>query len=373
MKRPVVILLGPHRNAMSGVSTHLNLLFASPLADAFSLAHFQVGSEGRREGRGGRLVRLLVSPLSLAVAILVRGAAIVHLNTSLNTRAYWRDLAYLVVAKLCGARMLYQVHGGELPQQFSRGSRVLTALLRGALQLPDAIVVLARSELEAYRSFVPRQQVLALPNSIDCTPYARFSRRRFDETAPLKLVYIGRLAREKGLFDALEGLRLARTLGTEASLVIAGSGPEEAQLRRYAEALGVADVVSFRGPVFGEDKIQLLVDADALVLASYSEGLPYALLEGMAAGAAVVATRVGAIPDVVIDGVHGLLVPPRDPEAIACAIGRLASDQESLARMSAACQKRIAVGYSMEWLSGEFRRLYSEMCAGKRIKALTRS
>jgi glycosyltransferase involved in cell wall biosynthesis len=373
MKRPVAILLGPHREAVSGVSTHLNLLFTSPLAGEFSLVHFQVGSEGRVEGGAGRLLRLLVSPFRLAAAILARGAAIVHLNTSLNARAYWRDLAYLVVAKLCGARALYQVHGGALPQTFLRGNRVLTALLRLTLQLPDAIVVLARSELDAYREFVPRQQVLALPNGIDCAPYAKPARGRFDGSAPLELVYIGRLAREKGLFEALEGLKLARARGARARIVIAGSGPEEARLRRLAEEIGIADAVSFRGPVFGEDKVKLLGEAHALVLVSHGEGLPYALLEAMAAGAAVIATRVGAIPDVVVDGVHGLLVPQRSPEAIARAIVRLASEPDSLARMSAACRRRIAGGYSMERLAGEFCRLYSELCAAKRVKALTRS
>jgi glycosyltransferase involved in cell wall biosynthesis len=373
MKRPVVLVLGPHREAASGVSTHLNLLFGSRLADEFTLVHFQVGTEGRTEGGCGRLVRLLVSPFSLALAILARSAAIVHLNTSLDARAYWRDLAYLVVARLCGARVLYQLHGGALPLQFFARSRVLTAFLRGTLQLPDAIVVLAQAELEAYRKFVPGQQVLACPNGIDCTDYAKFARVRSDAAAPLKLVYVGRLVREKGLYDALHGLKLAHARGARAQVVLVGSGPEEAQLRRFAEELGLAADVSFVKPAFGESKIKLLSDADVLILASYREGLPYALLEAMAAGTPAITTRVGAIPDVVTDGVHGLLIPPRDPEAIARAIGRLAADRDLLARMSAACRSRIAGRFSMERLSGEIRRLYSEMCAGKRIKALTKS
>jgi glycosyltransferase involved in cell wall biosynthesis len=307
------------------------------------------------------------------MAILARGAGIVHLNTSLNVRAYWRDLAYLVVAKLCGARVLYQVHGGALPQQFFARSRVLTAFLRGTLQMPHAIVVLAQAELEAYRKFVPGQQVLACPNGIDYADYAKFARLRPAAAAPLKLVYVGRLVREKGLYEVLQGLKLAQEQGARARITLAGSGPEEARLRRFAEELGLAADVSFIGPAFGENKIKLLTDADVLVLASYSEGLPYALLEGMAAGAPAITTRVGAIPDVITEGVHGLFVPFRDSEAIARAIGRLAADRDLLARMSAACRRRIAGRYSMERLSGEVRRLYSEMCAGKRIKVLTRS
>jgi glycosyltransferase involved in cell wall biosynthesis len=373
MKRPVVLLLGPHREAVSGVSTHLNLLFASRLAGEFSLAHFQVGSEGRTEGRLGLLVRLLVSPISLALAILMRGVAVVHFNTALTARAYWRDLVYLIVAKICGTRVIYQMHGGALPQQFFGRSRALTGFLRGTLLLPDAVVVLARSELEAYRSFVPGQQVLVVPNGIDCAEYAEFARVRSDATAPLKLVYIGRLAKEKGLYEVLRGLELARARGTRARIVLAGSGPEEGRLRQCADELGLGRDVTLIGPVFGKNKTRLLGGADVLVLASYSEGLPYALLESMAAGAPVITTRVGAIPDVVIEGVHGLFVPLCDPEAVGRAIARLASDRDLLARMSAACRRRIAGGYSTERLSDEFHRLYCELCAAKRIKALTRS
>ena len=98
-----------------------------------------------------------------------------------------------------------------------------------------------------------------------------------------------------------------------------------------------------------------------LLLASYSEGLPYALLEGMAAGAVPVASPVGAIPDVMHDGVHGLLVPARQSAPIARALARLGSDRAALARMSAACRKRIAAGYSIERVAAELSGVYNRL------------
>lgn len=373
MTRPVALLLGPHLDAVSGVSTHLNLLLASSLAEEFRLVHFQVGSEGRRERAAGRVLRLALSPLRLAFEILGRNAAIVHLNTSLNARAYWRDLAYLAVARLCGARVVYQVHGGALPQAFCRGSRVLESILRGALRLADAVVVLARIELRAYRKFAPGVAVVALPNAIDAAPYAALKRAPARPGTPLRLAYVGRLAREKGLPETLQGLKLALAQGARAQLVIAGSGPDEEKLRELAHDLGLGDAVAFIGPVFGEAKAKLLAGADALVLASHSEGLPYALLEGMSAGTAVIATRVGAIPDVVVDGVHGLFVPPHNPLAIGHAIARLDADRGLLARMSEAGRRRVAGSYSLDRLAGDFRRLYAELCAGRQARVLTRS
>ena len=362
MNHPVVVLLGPHRAAVSGVSTHVNLLMESALGEDFEIVHFQVGSEGRDEGAIGRFLRLLVSPFLLAATIVFRHASLVHLNTSLNTRAYWRDLVYLAIAKMLGARTVYQVHGGDLPQRFYARSRLLTSFLRWTLGLPDLVVVLAQVELAAYREFVPDQTVVALPNGIDCRPFGAVPTVRTNDEQALRLVYIGRVAREKGLYETLQAVRLAHELGVETRLVIAGQGAEESRLRRYAQALGIAPRVCFVGPVFGADKVKLFAGADAMVLASYAEGLPYALLEAMAAGIPVIATPVGAIPDVVTDGIHGFLVPPRDGKAIAESLVLLAGDRERLSWMSRACRRRIRAAFSIDRLAQELALHYARIC-----------
>jgi len=113
--------------------------------------------------------------------------------------------------------------------------------------------------------------------------------------------------------------------------------------------------------VFGNDKVKLLSGADVMVLPSYSEGLPYALLEAMAAGVPVIATPVGAIPDVASDGTHGFLVPPRDGKAIAEALAILAGDREKLSWMSRACRRRIRAAFSIERLAQELSYHYARL------------
>jgi glycosyltransferase involved in cell wall biosynthesis len=366
LNSPVIVILGPHRAAISGVSTHVNLLMGSTLREDYELVHFQVGSEGRDEGALGRLLRLMLSPFALFATILFRHAAVVHINTSLNTRAYWRDLAYLLVAKLLRARVVYQVHGGELPQDFFRGRRALTAFLRWTLTLPDLVAVLASSELDAYACFVPEQDVIALPNGIDCRPFAHIPTVVTQPSDPLRLIYIGRIAREKGLYESLQAMRLALELGVDARLTVAGAGPEEGRLRRYAAALGIAQRTTFVGPVFGSDKVNLLAGADVMLLPSYAEGLPYALLEAMAAGLPVLATPVGAIPDVVTPGTHGYLVPVRDGKSLAEALALLSGDRDKLSWMSRACRRRVRAAYSIERLAGELAVRYRDLIGGLR-------
>jgi len=361
MSRSVILVLGPARTAVSGVSTHVNLLLGSRLAEEHELVHFQVGSEGRSENAFARLLRLAFSPFALALAIIFRHACVVHINTSLNPRAYWRDLAYLAVAKCLGARVLYQVHGGELPGKFFERSPWLTGFLRMTLKAPDVVVVLAQRELQAYREFVPSQNVVLLPNGIDCAPFDAIPTVRSFPDKPLRLLYIGRIAREKGVYEIIQGMRLALEMGVEARLIVAGNGAELPRLRRYSQALGLGARVCFTGAVFGADKVKLLEGCDAFLLPSYSEGLPYALLESMAAGVPVIATPVGAIPDVVADGTHGILVRPRDGKEIAAALATLCLDRERLSWMSRACRRRIRAAYSIDRVAGEFSLLYAEL------------
>jgi glycosyltransferase involved in cell wall biosynthesis len=355
MKAPTILVLGPDRGVISGVATHLNLLLGSALARRFHLVHFQVGSEGRKEGVPGMLARLIASPFRLAAAIARTGASIVHLNPSLSPKAYWRDLPHLVAAKLCGARVVYQIHGGAV-------GLLPRSVLRATLHWPDVVVVLSTSEVEELRALAPRANVVLIPNAIDCGPFLGARRAA---GSPLRLFHIGRLVQTKGVFETVQGLALARSRGVDAQLVIAGDGPDLPRLRQAVEELGLAGQVRFAGSAFGERKARLTREADVLLLPTYhSEGLPYALLEGMAAGLVPIVTRIAAIPDVVTEGVHGLFVPARDPEAIAQALATLDADRARLARMGAASRERVLAAYSIGRLADDFAALYSTLTGG---------
>ncbi len=364
--RPVVLVASPSLDAISGVTTHALSLIGSPLQASFELVHFQVGSEGRAEGRLAMLARLAASPFALAVAIVRHGVDIVHLNTSLNAKAFWRDAAYAAVAKLLGASVVLQKHGGTLGEFAARQPAFL---VRAALRLPDAIAVLSREEVRAFSAFVPGKPVALLPNGIDVSLFRKKAGEE-KKTASLNLIYVGRLAPRKGLEEIVEALALARGRGLEARLVICGGGPLEAALRERAQALGLHAAVDFAGPTYGADKARRLGAADVLLLPSYSEGLPYAVLEGMAAGAVPVVTPVGALPDVIEEGVHGLFVPVGDAGAIAVALERLAADRDRLARQAGAARRRISSAYSLDRLAFDAGNLYSALRPGRAPKTI---
>lgn len=362
--RSKVVQLGPSFKAVSGVTTHLNQLFSSNLAQEFELLHFQVGSEGNNETILTKLWRLLTGPIFLLLFLLRHRPEIVQLNTSLEPKSYWRDLAFLCVSKMLNRRVVYQVHGGALPEEFFANSTLLTALLRRVLAWPDVVVLLAEVELAAYRRFVPAQRLVVIPNAIET---GNLVRRTLVEvnSGQLHLAYVGRLAKNKGVFEAIEAFAKLITQGHDLRLTVAGAGPDELHLKELVRKLNLEGRVHFSGPVFEEDKDALWCSVDIFVFPTYHrEGLPYALLESMAAGAVPVTTRVGAIPDVLQDGVHGLLVMSKDVDMLAQALARLVGDRTLLLRLAQAGRARVLEQYTVARLAHDFKQLYTNLLGG---------
>jgi glycosyltransferase involved in cell wall biosynthesis len=146
-------------------------------------------------------------------------------------------------------------------------------------------------------------------------------RPRDDRARPLVLA-VGRLKAPKDFLTLVRALALLRPGSFDALIV--GEGPDRPVLEGEARRLGLEDRVRFAGE--RHDVPDLLADADVFVLSSSSEGLPVSVLEAMAAELPVVASRVGGMPELVLDGVTGLLVEPGDPDELAAAIDRLVAD-----------------------------------------------
>jgi glycosyltransferase involved in cell wall biosynthesis len=353
-----VVVLGPSLTAVSGVSTHVNMLLGSSLSESFELLHFRVGSEGRKERVFGKVGRFLLSPLQFAAFLVRSRIDIVHLNTSLDMKAYWRDLNYLVVAKLLRRRVVNQVHGGPNPADFFPRSALLTWVLRQFLVRSDAVTVLSRQELHAYQVFDRRIKIHLVPNAID--PTGLIDEPRSDNRdQPLRLVYVGRILETKGIFEILAALRLLREQGRRFIFQVAGSGRDEDRLGAVVQESGLTDCARLLGPVFGAPKNRLWLESDAFLFPTrHTEGLPYTLLEAMAAGCVPVVSPVAAIPDVVQSEVNGFLVAASDPSQLAAVVARLDDDRALVARVAKAGRLRVRESYTTARLAADFAAIY---------------
>lgn len=358
-----VIIFSPALNAVSGVATHVNMLLNSRLTELYDFRHFQVGREGHAENGVQRLIRFVLSPFQLAIVLFKVKPKIVHINTSMNRKAFWRDLTLLVVAKLAGRKVVNQFHSGSAPiSLFS--NPLLLFLMRRFLLASDVVTVLSSEALVFHRAFDSRIAVELVPNAIDTNGLLNVTRCIHQAAPLLRLVYVGRIVRSKGLFDALEALHILKSGGLQFHMKVAGSGPDEALVRESILRLGLIHEVTLLGPIFGDAKSQLWLESDVQVFPTYhNEGLPYSILESMAAGCVPVTCRVAAIPDVMADGVHGLFVPAHDPQAVATAVRRLANDRQELSKMSRAGRTRIEEQYTVDRLAERLDEIYRRLVA----------
>jgi len=159
-------------------------------------------------------------------------------------------------------------------------------------------------------------------------------------------LFVGRLRIRKGVEVLLEAMARRREAGADRPLWIAGSGEHEAALRGTARRLGLGEErVRFLGRASAGQVRELLGRAAALVVPSIYEGMPLVVLEAMEAGVPVVASRVSGIPEVVVDGETGWLVPPEDPEALAEALAEVEEAPAEARRRAAGARARLEECY----------------------------
>jgi glycosyltransferase involved in cell wall biosynthesis len=170
---------------------------------------------------------------------------------------------------------------------------------------------------------------------------------------------VGRLSHEKGQSYLL---RAARAWPESVRVVIAGVGPDRHALQRIAHEERIAHRVSFTGLV--DDVAPYYALADVVVLPSLSEGSPNVLLEAMACGVPVVATNVGGIPEIALDGVNALLGPPGDPGFIAGAAGLLLTQPDLARRIGSAGRAAVIRRHQPEHRTETLSRLYAALTGG---------
>jgi glycosyltransferase involved in cell wall biosynthesis len=321
--------------------------------------------------RPGALAEPLVAA-GIAVRVVQRSArgfdprALARLARAMRTDgigvAHCHNYAALVygslAARMGGAVVVYTVHGAHTSARRATGRFQ-------SLHLVDRVVFVsadARS-VAARNGAVSARGVSTILNGVDVDALARSPeggraiRREFgiESDAPV-IGVVARLTRAKDhltLFDAVAALR---SEWPRMRCLVVGDGELRDELRRAVSERGLDGVVVFTGA--RSDIREVLSAMDVFALSSVTEGLAVTLLEAMSAGLPVVATRVGGNPEVVEDGVTGVLVDPKEPEALARAIASLLADPDRARTMGQAGIARVRAHFSLESMIRAYDEVY---------------
>ena len=238
-----------------------------------------------------------------------------------------------------------------------------TALIAVSPQVRDDLVALGVAPAER---FVVIRLGIELRERVAGEQNGRVDSRRYlgIEADRFAVGWIGRMTAVKRTDDVLVAFKRLRDEGVDAVLCMVGDGPDRAQLEQRAHDLGIVRETLFVG--YQEDVAPFYAAFDALILPSSNEGTPVSAIEALAAGRPVVATRVGGVPDVVVEGEDGFLVEPGATDDLADRLGRLARDPELRERMGQAGRERVLPRYAVDRLVDDVDRLYRSLLSAER-------
>ncbi len=349
-----IIMVGPALDSLGGIAS-----VAASYRDAglFQRSQVRYLASYRHPIWHDKIVRLVQSFFLLTAELLRHRVLLIHVHAA-SRGSFWRKSLFIALGRIFDVPIVLHIHSGEFVHFYTEEcSSLQRAIIRWAMRSSDRVLCLASSWKTALGGIEPRARLQILPNPIAAR---RMLPKGLEERAARAkcVLFLGRLHEKKGVYELLRAWPRILLEYPHTYLVIAGEGDTE-RVRAEASKLGIVSSVILPGWVTGEIKDEWLRRADILVLPSHAEGLPMCILEAMAAGVAVVATRVGGVPDLIEHGVNGLLVEPGDVYALSTAVLLLLNDTSLRQQIAVTAHERVdrefEVGHVTELLDTVWR------------------
>jgi glycosyltransferase involved in cell wall biosynthesis len=314
-------------------------------AERRGLTVLQIGCRGRLDWQSIRVIREKLVSLDINI---------------LHTHGYKPDIYGFLASRKLGLPLVSTCHLWTHDTAAVRMYEFLDSLF---LRRFDAVVAVSDTIADSLRrSGIHPAQVRVIDNGIDLSSFSHpraTLAEQINSGSNLVVGTVGRLVPQKGLEFFLRAAREVLPDFPNAAFVVIGAGPDREKLERMTRDLGIDRGVTFTGPC--ADMPGAYASMDVFVLASVDEGMPMVILEALASRRAVVATSVGAVPRLIVPGETGLLVPPRDVQALKIAILKLLNDSPLRARLGNAGEELVKRNHSRDHMAQNYLQLYEQI------------
>ena len=345
-----LLMLGAAPETRGSIAAVVEAYRAHGLFRRWPIEYIVTHGDGTRRDR----VALAWRGVSQFVERLARERRVaVHLHTAARGN-FWRDLPCMLAAIAAGRPLLLQIHGAGFERFYDACDSAARAVIRFVLERAAAVIVATDSRRSWVRSICRKAHAVSVPNPVAPIPEINSQGKNN------LILFLGKLQQSKGIFDLLHAVAGLRAVLPDVKLVCAGDG-ERITVARLAERLGIADAVKFTGWVGPSGKRALLESAAVFALPSYDEALPISLLEAMSAGLPVIASPVGGVQEVVVDGVTGFLAAPGDTRTLERLLGQVLRDKALADRVGAAARQSVRLRFSPERAVPRIEALYARI------------
>lgn len=362
-----ILMLSPSFEDQGGVADFCRSLM-SHLSPSFEIEHFEIGNRPGNRNPVRRLSFFLRDVARLRRRLKSGSYDLVHLNPSLEILSLFRDSFYLFLAhRIHGMQSLIIFHGWN-PRiaRWLLMRRIPGWGFRRLYSRPGRVLALCSN----YRDQLERMGLAPERLGIITTMYraeendAGYLKR--DPSVPIRFLFMARLWKAKGVYVVVNIARLLVEKGIrDFRLVIAGDGPELEGIQRLRDKAGLGEHVLTPGYLRGDEKRAELKRSDIFLFPSFGEGCPVVILEAMGAGLAVVSTPVGAIPEIIENGVNGFLVDSCKAEDFIPAIEQLIANPGLLATIQASNSIKARENYEAAIVTAKIEAVYRSVISDR--------
>ncbi|TBO28309.1 glycosyltransferase family 1 protein [Aquabacterium lacunae] len=253
--------------------------------------------------------------LMLTKLLISRRVSLLHAHSAMRG-SFWRKAILIVLCKSFRVPVVLHLHGSEFKVFYSKLGCLFKSLVSYVFRLSDQVWVLSNSWQEFVLKVSPKADVRVIPNFVVNSKSCCSS--VVGEKSHINVLFLGYVGDRKGIFDLIKAAQQL-PVKEHFKFFVGGNGDIERAIA-FAKDCGVSQSFNFLGWVDGTKKEALLKSADIFVLPSHNEGLPVSLLEAMSYKVPVISTTVGGIPELLLDGGAGLLVPPGRPDLLSVSL-----------------------------------------------------
>lgn len=287
---------------------------------------------------------------------------IVHIHMSYKG-SFYRKLLIIIISKIFKKKIILHIHGSEFKLFYDNGNLLVKSLIRYALRSSNVVITLGDRWNKAIKEIESESNSVVLKNAVKIPKYrVHLNKDKFN------IVFLGVLIKRKGIYELIEAIKTLKDGGIvkryNLHFLIGGSGPEEEKIKKLVNKYELNEFVEMLGWIDSTNKADILKKSNLMILPSYNEGLPMAILEAMSYGIPVVSTDVGSISEVV-NNRNGCIIEPKKPEEIVKGIKSILKHLDNWEKYSEEAKKVISENFNENKYFYNVESLYKEVMMGR--------
>jgi glycosyltransferase involved in cell wall biosynthesis len=352
--KPKILVVGSSLKDMGGIVSVIKNIEDSPISEVYPMQRVETYITG---SVFSRLLIFMSGFLKFWMKLYTFKPDIVHIHMANNGSFYRKSIFLLTARKFFRKSVILHIHAASFDDFYNRFP-LQRWYCHYILNQADKLIVLSQTWKEYFATIVSETAIEVLYNGVfvkqSLPPFLR------KQHSTVNALFMGRLGERKGVYDLLQSIQQLQALGITATFNLAGDG-EVDEVKTLIQQYGIQDCVNVLGWINGEQKEKLMEEADLLVLPSYHEGLPMAILEAMNCGLPIISTTVGGIPEVITSGHNGLLIEPGDVHGLTSALEYLIMDEEVRIKMGLHNREIISDKFDINLLMGRLSGIYDAL------------